>query len=290
MLEIGDTYTQTFTVEDSTGTPVDPSPYACTITLPDLTTATPTITHVSTGVFQIVYAIPQIGQFSLVFTGTVGGNTFTQSDVFNVSVGAGAAFLLSLADARTAIGFPSTDTSKDESLRTVMAGATPIMEDIIGPCVSLSRIETYDGGNVQIALAFAPVLSVTEIIEAAGSNYVRTLTAQNVFSGSGSNDAYGYTIDLTTGIVTRLASGVPINFLSGTRNIQITYVTGRVLKGNQILAARRLIRHLWQSEQQGFRPQMGAPDMSMGSTPSGFAVPKAVIELCGPDTRAPGIG
>jgi len=42
-------------------------------------------------------------------------------------------------------------------------------------------------------------------------------------------------------------------------------------------------------EQQGLRPQMGAPDTSMGLTPSGFAVPRAVIEMCAGDTRAPGL-
>jgi hypothetical protein len=287
--EIGDTYTQTFTITDATGVLEDPSPVACTITLPDLTTATATLNHVSLGVYQALYIITQVGQHSLVLTGTVSGYTFTQSDVFNVAAGASSTFVVSLADARTAVGLPSTDVSKDEALRTVIAGATPVMEDLIGPIVPTPRSEVYDGGRTQIALLYAPVMSITSIIESFGSNYQQTLILQDIFASSDASP-WAYTVDLATGIVTRRAAGMAMRFAPGERNIQINYVTGRVLKGNQILAARRLIRHLWQTEQQGFRPQMGAPETAMASTPSGFAVPKAVIELCGPDTRPPGIG
>jgi len=287
MYEVGDVYDQTFTIKDGNGTLTTPSPVSCSLTLPDGTSGSPTVTVLSVGLVQVTYTIVQIGQHSLVLTGTLGSATFTQSDVFNVSANAGTTFIVSLADARTAIGLPTSDTSKDEALRTVIAGCTPIIEDLIGPCVSTTRTETYDGGNPQIALNFAPVLSITSIIESYGT-VVYTLTAQNIFGGSGL-DAFGYTVDLTTGIITRRASGVATGFAPGERNIQVVYVAGRVLKGNQILAARRLIRHLWQSEQQGFRPQLGAPE-TMAATPSGFAVPKAVIELCGPDLRTPGIG
>lgn len=288
MYEVGDTYTQTFTLKDVNGVLTTPSPYTASITLPDATTVTPTTTVVSTGVIRVdYYPITQLGNYSLSISGTLGVYPFAQGDTFNVSTS--VYFPVSLADARLAIGFPG-DTSKDESLRTVMAGAMPVLEDLIGSIVPTTRTGTYDGGRVQIALLHAPVMSITSIIESSGSNYVRTLTAQDIFSGSGSGDSFGYSVDLGSGIITRRASGVAINFLPGVRNIQVIYVSGRTLKGNQILAARRLIRHLWQTEQQGFRPAFGTPDTAMGLTPSGFAVPKAVIELCAGDLRIPGIG
>lgn len=289
MYEVGDVYAQTFTVAPG-GVPTDASGTTCPITLPDGTPATPTINHTGPGVYQVVYTITQVGQHSLDFSGTVGSYAFSQSDVFNVSANASSTFIVSLADSRTAIGIPTTDTSKDEILRTVIAGATPVMEDIIGPCVATTRTETYDGGAAQICLLYAPVMSITSIVETAGGNYVHSLTEQTIFTGSGSLDSFGYSVDLSAGVITRRAAGVAIGFIPGRRNIQVVYVSGRVLKGNQILAARRLIRHLYQTEQQGFRPQMGAPDTSMGTTPSGFAVPRAVIELCAADTRPPGIG
>jgi len=288
MLEIGDTYSQTFTFADGTGTKTDPSPLTFVITLPDGSTASPTVIHVSTGVYQIAYTIAQAGQHLVNMTGTVGAYPIAESDVFN-AVTANPGQIVSLADARLAVGLPSGNTSQDEALRTVILGATPIMEDLIGPIIATTRTGTYDGGNPQIALVHAPILSITSVIESYGVTYQRTLTLQDPFSAGGA-DAFGYTVDLGSGILTRRAAGVAISFAAGVRNIQVIYVSGRVLAGNQILAARRLIRHLWQTEQQGFRPAFGAPDTSMANTPSGFAVPRAVIEILGSSTRPPGVG
>ena len=165
------------------------------------------------------------------------------------------------------------------------------MEDLCGPLLSKTRTETYDGGTSQINLLFAPVLSITSITESYGSNYQRAITAQDIFAG-GSSDAYGYTVDLVTGIVTRRAAGVAISFAFGKRNIQITYISGRAIVGGNILRATGLlVRQLWLlSGQQGLRPVMGSPDTSVGRTPSGFAVPNAVIEMVGgADTRPPGL-
>jgi hypothetical protein len=95
-------------------------------------------------------------------------------------------------------------------------------------------------------------------------------------------------VDLNTGIVTRRASGMAMPFMQGIRNIQITYISGRVLSGNEILAARRLVKHLWQSEQQNYAPALNGPE-SIGMTPSGYAVPRVVVELCAASTRPQGM-
>jgi len=286
MYEAGDTYTNAITVKDATGTLVDAGSVSVLVTLPDQSTASPSVLHPSTGNYSFNYVTTQVGQHTFTWTAT-GSNAFVQSDVFNV---AAPAFVISLDQARKGLGLAAANTVNDEDLRLFIQAATPIMEDLIGSIVARTRIESYDGGRPQIGLLWAPVMSITSIIESYGSNYVRTLTAQDIFSGSGSGDAFAYTVDLTTGIITRRASGVAINFVSGTRNVQVTYVTGRVLAGNHLLAARRLIRHLYQTEQQGFRPQMGSPETTLGSTPSGYAVPRAVIELCADSSRPPGIG
>ena len=108
--------------------------------------------------------------------------------------------------------------------------------------------------------------------------------------GAGGYDSYGYTIDLDTGILTRRASGVAINFIAGVRNIQVAYTSGRVeIPGNVKRAYRLLIRHLWQLEQNRV-PLVDSQQELLGYTPSGFAVPNAVIELCASSARAPGIG
>jgi hypothetical protein len=260
-----------------------------TITLPDLTTATPAVSGAS-GVYTLTspFIASQAGRHLVSWVAT-GTNSCTLADVFNVQA-SDPRTLISLAEARAGLGVAAANTAKDEDLRTYIAAATPIMEDIVGPILRTTRTETYDGGCVQINLLWSPVISISSIIESYGSAYQKTLTAQDIFTGSGGMDSYGYTVDLTTGIVTRRAAGVTTPFAFGKRNVQITYVSGRTaITGNVLLATRRLIRHLWQSEQQGFRPQMGAPDTAIGFTPSGFAVPKAVLELCADSQRAPGL-
>jgi hypothetical protein len=292
MFDLGDPVPLAITVRNASGTPENATTVVLTITLPDLTTVTPTVTGVA-GVYatDVPYVATLAGHYAVRWVAT-GTNACTQSDVFNVYA-ADAGQLISLADARAALGTQTANTVKDEDLRSAIADATPIMEDLCGPLLRRTRVETYDGGTSQIALLFAPLISITSIVESYGSTYTRTLTAQDtaIFAGTGS-DAYGYTVDLTTGIVTRRAVGVAIPFMAGKRNVQVTYVSGRASIGGNILRATRLlVRQLWLiSGQQGNRPQMGTPDTSVGHTPSGFAVPNAVIEMVGgADTRAPGL-
>ena len=196
-------------------------------------------------------------------------------------------FIISLAEARAALGTAVANTTKDEDLRSYIYAATPVMEDICGPILRTSRVETYDGGGPTLALLWSPVISISSILESYGNN-MRTLTLQDPFAGTG-QDGYGYTVDLASGIVTRRSAGVSRPFALGRRNVQVSYVSGRAtIGGNIILGTRRLVKFLWQQDQQGFRPSMGAPDTAMTTTPAGFAVPRAVIELCAGDVRGPG--
>lgn len=287
MLDLGDTYTTTVTVTDATGTKVNAGSVTATITLPDLTTATPTVNNPSTGVYSISYPTTQSGLHQLEWVGT-GANSFANSDAFNVAAVA-PGFMISLADARAGLGFQATNTTSDEDLRLFISAATPIMEDLLGAAIPRSRTETHDGGSSQIALLYSPVMSVTSVIETVGSSYVRTLTGQSPFSG-GSFDPFGYAIDQQTGIITRLAAGYPINFMAGLRNVQITYVSGRTLTGNHLLAARRVVKFLWQTEQQNYVPNQFSPESEPTAlTPGGFEVPRIVLTLCADAVRPPGL-
>ena len=286
--DLGDPIPLVFTVLNASGAPENATTVVLTITLPDLTTVTPAVTGL-VGVYTttVPYVATLAGHYVVDWLAT-GTNACTSSDVFNV-MAPDPGFIISLADARAGIGM-SASTTKDEDIRLLIAAVTPIMEDIVGPILRKTRVETYDGGTSQINLLWSPVISITSIVESYGSTYVRTLTAQDIFAGTGS-DAYGYTVDLTTGIVTRRASGVAMCFMAGKRNVQVTYVSGRTaISSNVLMATRRLIRHLWSQEQQSFRPNvLSAPDPNMALTPSGFAVPRVVIELCADSTRAPGL-
>jgi len=284
-VDLGDIYLLAFSVTDATGAPANATGCAVTVTLPDLTTVTPVVTNAVIGTYTASYPTTLAGRHTVHWVAT-GTNAGVLDDAFDVMIP--FQMLISLADAKAGLGV--TGTAKDEDIRAVVTAATPIMEDICGPLLRQTRVESYDGGASQISLLWAPIISVTGIIETYGSNYVRTLTQQDIFAGTGL-DAFGFTVDLLSGIVTRRAVGTAMSFAAGKRNIQITYVSGRTaISGNILLATRRLIRHLWSQEQQSFRPNVfTAPDPNMTTTPAGFAVPRAVVELCADSTRAPGL-
>jgi len=286
--DLGDPVPLVFLTKDATGVPASVTTAVLTITLPDGTSVTPAVQVGAVGTYAPVtpYLSLQPGIHRVSWVGT-GANAQDYSDTFNV-LPADPRFLISLDEARKGLGTAAANTVKDEDLRSVIAAATPIMEDIVGPILRTSRVETYDGGASTIVLLWSPVISISSMLETYGNN-VRTLTLQDPFAGTG-QDGYGYTVDLVSGIVTRRSAGVARPFALGRRNVQVSYVSGRAtVGGNVLLATRRLVRFLWQQEQQGFRPAMGAPDTAMALTPSGFAVPRAVIELCAGDVRGPGI-
>lgn len=282
MIDLGDPVVLTFNVYDSTGALADAGATAVTITLPDGSTATPAVTHAGVGVYTVSYPTTQAGRHAVRWVAT-GANAQAYTDVFNVSA-SDPQMIISLADAWAAVGRPVgvVNTAKDSLMRSYIATATPIMEDIVGPILSRTYSDTYDGGGATIRLLWAPVLSVVSVSESYG-NFVRVLTEQ-VLDG-GSFDAYGYTVDKDSGILTRRFSGQVGVFNPGRRNILVTHKAGRAVVGENILkATQRLLRWLWSPEQGMVRPDVSDTN-AMSQTPSGLTVPKDVITLCGADVR-----
>jgi hypothetical protein len=287
--DLGDTIPLPFLTKDPTGALADIVTTAVlTITLPDTTTVTPAVTHVTTGTYvpAVPYISTQPGIHKVSWVGS-GTNAQDYTDTFNV-MAADPGFIISLADARAGIGYPLANTTNDEDLRTYVAAATPVMEDLIGSILRVPRTDTYDGGRSQIVLLWTPLISVTSVIESYGT-FERILNLENIFDGS-AIDAYGYTIELDTGLLTRRIAGRVAPFPPGRRNVQVVYTSGRAaLKGNHLLATRIVVRQMWQADQQGYRPTMGAPDADLVPTPSGFLVPRRAAQLCAGDIRNVGV-
>lgn len=281
MYDLGDSVAQQLTTRDAagaladvTGTPV------CTITLPDATTATPAVAHPSTGVYTISFPTTQAGRHVVRWVTT--GPAQAQTDVFWVAP-ADPGAIIGLADARSALRLPAGTTIGDEDLRELIVAASFLMDDLCGPVAPRSCDEWHDGGGGTIALLQRPVIAVSTVSESYGS-FTRALTAQPL-SGS-SFDAYGYTVDLQTGILTRRTSGAIAPFAAGRQNVHVTYTAGRTfVPANLLRATRRLVRWLWQTEQQGQRPSGSRPDAPTTTTPSGHQIPTVVKELCAGELR-----
>lgn len=261
--EVGQTATVALKVYDSTGALADlggGSP-TCTVTKPDGTTTTATVTKNSTGYYQGDYATTVAGRHRFTFTGSgTNSGALPWSDVVDVWP-SDPRLIISLADAKAALNVPAGTRVNDDELRLYIAATTPVIEDIVGSVLTGTKSETFDGGVRAILLAEVPsaITSVT-VDGVATSQYVANLSSGIIFSGS---------------------SSTPWMFNQGIQNVTVTYTVGQQqIPPNVILAAREEVRFLYQIGQQGGRPSLGGTPTDMSWTPSGFAVPQRVIELC----------
>jgi hypothetical protein len=197
--------------------------------------------------------------------------------------------IISLSEARAALRLPSTQDVDNADLQSLIDAATAPMEDLCGPILSRPCDDWLDGGWHTVHVLWAPVIAVTSVVECYGAGYARTLSAQPLDAGA--FDAFGYTVDLVDGAVTRRVAGQASPFVAGRRNVHVVYTAGRAtpVAPNLVRATRRLVRWLWQTEMQGQRPAGSTPE-NVSQTPNGYDVPTAVVRLCGADLRVPGIG
>lgn len=190
--------------------------------------------------------------------------------------------IASLAEAREYLNFGS-DTSHDPELQRFIDAADPVVENIVGPVTSAAFDEFYDGGRNIIVLRHWPVISVETVTEYWGA-VPKTLTVAATPDVATSSS---YMLD-KDGILYRLGVGIPFWFANGVQNVRVQYTAGRSpIPPNVKLAALELIRHLYQSTQQGGRPQFGGAGEEGPWAPAAFAVPTRVIELLEPYRREP---
>jgi len=237
--------------------------HAVALTRPDGTSFTPPAV---TGPPVSVEFIPDMaGRWTVRWTSTGSGTVSAYTDIADVWP-QDPRFIVSIDDARNALSMPlNVDPSTLDDLRLYVAAATPVIEDICGPVIVKSVTQTVEKGWSYAAL-YERVSTLTSVINA-------DLTVV---------PADSYTFEIGPGLLT---------FNSPTtQRVTITYTTGAaIIPQNVRLAARELIRHWWQIGRQGMRSQNNnLPITADAWTPSGFAVPRRVIELCEPSKKIGG--
>lgn len=236
--DLGDVVGLAITVKDSTGVAANASSVVCTITLPDGTTATPTVANPSTGSYTVDYSATQIGRYLVRWVAT-GTNASSYTDSFQVNDPADLP-LVSLADLKTYLNI--TSTTNDEELRQFILEATDIAERLTGRRLARQAVtETFTARGTSILLN-VPVVSITSVVEDG-----TTLAATD------------YQLHGGSGIITRVVNGIPSNWsMTATQNITITYVAGEASPNPTAgLLVKELARHLW-------RTQRGSSPMAMG--------------------------
>ena len=271
--DLGDVASLTLQVRDSTGVLANGGTVVATVTLPDSTLSTPTVTNTSTGNYSASFTSTQVGRHSIRWVVT-GANAGAFSDAFDVNA-ADLRGLISLQDAKDALNIPATSTSNDDELRLFISAATQVIEYLAGNILSQSVSDTFDGGYSTVLLTQQPINSVTSVTE----NGV-TLPAS------------AYSTNLTAGTVSRIIGNTWYAFLPGKQNVTVTYSTGSAIVPASVqLAARELVRHWWQFGQQGQRPAFGTNAIAEfdGLMVAGYAIPNRVVQLLAPHQGIPGM-
>lgn len=228
----------------------------------------PTVTMLTGTSFKASFSASMAGRWQIRWIST--GAVAAYTDVLDVWP-ADPRFIISLDDARNALNIRAglADASTMDDLRLYVAAATPVIEDITGPIVSGIFTQVADGGHWAITLNDIPseILSVTEL-DVPLTDYVADLQAGIIYAGR------------------RYALR---QFMPGFNSVVIQYRAGSaVIPPNIRLAARELIRHWWQIGKQARDGGSSFSQTGDAFTPSGYAVPRRVIELCAAHERLGG--
>lgn len=267
--DLGDTVTDMWgEVRDAAGALTTAATAALTVTKPDLTEETVTVTNPSTGVYGADYVptVEGIHRWWLHTTGPATAKTgsFHVNPVLDASI-------VSLSDAKTQLNI--TDNSDDEELRRICAAATAAVERHLDMVVAPRVItERRDLGNPatsatpgllqKFTLTRKPVLALTSVQSADGGTTWNTADMRVTPAG---------VVEVRTGAVV----WGPVDFV---------YRAGTpVIAAEHTEAAEIIIQHIWQTQRgtQG-GPRPGGMDTSgLGFTSYGYAIPNAALELLG---------
>ncbi len=258
--ELGQTLVFTVQVVDDNGAAADlggGNP-TCTVTRPDGTTTTATVTKPSTGLYWGSLASSnQAGRWRGVFTGSgTNSGKLPFTDVIDVWP-ADPRLIISLADAKAELNH-TTDVNDDE-LRLYIAATTEIVEHIVGAVLVFTEVETFNGGKTAVLL----------------SERATAITSVTV-NGVASTD---YVADLDSGIVYSGSTTAPSYFSSGRQNVVVTYTTGSSsIPPSTIAGARSIAAHLYASSQQSRRGRGRSGDGDGTQLVLGYAIPNAAVE------------
>lgn len=185
--------------------------------------------------------------------------------------------LLSLAEAKQAIGTALAGTDMDSAVATYVTAVSRLIDANCGPMVQRTiTLEVHDGGQDTIRLTYNPAASITTVIEYQGTTAV-TLTEET----PGTAPDPGYLLDKVSGYVWRRAGGTDGKWYNGRHNVVVTYTAGRFTSTSTVdlrvkQAAGMLLRHLWAIQYGNGNVMFGEADVPM---PIGFAIPNRVKEM-----------
>jgi len=261
-----------------------------TVTDPNGVVTSPATAGIGGGVYTgVVPNVGVSGAWLVRWTATATGVKWAYEDQFTVRP-LGVEQFVDLLSVKKHLNLNPTDTRQDDELQNFILAAADQARDVCGPFLPETHTQYFSGGVSTIVPDWLPVASVLSVTEYYGLSSF-PLSEQPL---GGQTNAFAYTVDYTSGQITRRTyGGDAALFAHGRKNIKVVYTAGR---SGQIpftvrLGALELIRHLWQQTQQSGRPKFSGAGMDGDSlgVPMGFALPDRVVELWSPFRRPPGI-
>jgi uncharacterized repeat protein (TIGR01451 family) len=271
--DLGDVVALGITITNSSGTAQNATAVVCTVTLPDGTSATPSVTNSGAGLYDIAYTPTQSGRHVVrwVATGTNASaftDEFTVRDLTTLPV-------ISYDMALEHLNIPAASANQEE-IRRFIDAAQDLAENYVGAVLGRRTItsENYDGNVDALRLRNPRAISVTSVYENGAlldsSQYQLDPTGQRLYRlttsslSAGSYGAYGY-------------------WASGVNSVLVTYVAGFTVTPPAVQqGVLEILRHLWQT-QRGVTNVMSrtgtGDDFYTGAT---YSLPRRAMELLDP--------
>jgi hypothetical protein len=285
---VGNPVPLTFTLPNAAGAPVNAvaTQPVVTVTLPDLTTATPAVSNTGPGVYTATWNTTQAGHHTVAWVcadATNPGGYADEFDVWSLT----SSNVLSLSDAKGILGISPSNTTFDDLVQKVNGSITAWLEWYCGAIVPQTVTERLRAGGLTVQLSRPPVNSLVAWSSvppqfSADTSRVVPAPPSPMFPVL----VYGVTYplaqlyaDVKTGIVEH-TSGLP--FYYGPYLWQYTAGFSLIPAGIR-LAGSVVLRHLYGLERGGAGvAAAGAADEETTMTPFGFAVPNRAIEILAP--------
>jgi hypothetical protein len=278
----------TFTLTNAAGAPVNAvsTPPVVTVTRPDGTTATPSVTNTGTGIYTATFGTTQAGHHTVAWVcadATYPGGYADEFDVWSLT----STNVLSLADAKATLSIAANNTTYDDLVSKVNASITEWLEWYCGAIVPQTVQETIRVGGLVTQLSKPPVINlVTWTTVPAGLANTTATVAQANSGPMFPVMVYGVAYPLNQlyfepvkGWV-RNTSGLPFYYGPYIWQYQAGYET---LPYGIRYAAMVTLRHLYGLERGGAGvAAAGSADAETTETPFGFAVPNRAIEALAP--------
>lgn len=283
---------------DDSGQPISGGSVTVTATVTDPSgnVTTPTVSQAVSGTYSAVcdsVATAGVWLVSWLATGTNGNSVDVQAayvEQFQVQQG-GITQIVDLASVKDYLRIPTSDTTRDNALMGFIYATSEVARDFCGPFLPEQHTQWFDGGSAKIVPDWLPIVAVQSVTEYYGLSAF-AITEQPL--GTQQN-AFGFTLDYTTGEMTRRTFGGEAAYWArGAKNVKVVYTAGRTgpLPWSVRLGALEMVRHLYQLTQQGGRSKFNGnalDSVDAPAVPTGFAIPQRVVELWAAERRAPGI-